>query len=95
MVKLTMPGLAAVELPLAVFSVSQPAPGSSVAVQFTVGLPFTLTRNDPFGLPGAPPADIWNCAPAGFSVMVVFWATASVTGTVAEPAEVLTSTLLW
>ena len=34
-----MPGFADVEVPLAVFSVSQLAPGSSVAFQLTVELP--------------------------------------------------------
>src|SRR5215472_2811665 len=90
MVKLIVPGFEAVDVPLAVFSVSQLAPGSRVVVQFTGALPVTLTWNEPFGLPGSAPATACSCVPEGFSIIVAFAETRTVTGTVTDPAEVFT-----
>ena len=93
--KLTEPGLAEVAVPLAVFSVSQPPSDDAVAVQFTAELPETSTKNDPPGLPGEEPNDMRNWLPAGLRVMVAFCATSSVTGMLADPAEVFTKMVLW
>ena len=81
-------------MPLAVFSVSQLAPGSTVAVQLTVELPVTLTSNDPFGLPGSEPASALKIVPEGLSVMVALGVTSTVTGTVTVSTDVTTVTLL-
>jgi len=86
-----MPGAAEVDVPLSVFSVTQLAPGNTVAVQPMVP-PATVTRNDPFGLPGAPPACRLNCVPEGASVIAGDEAIKNVTGTDVVPDDEETST---
>ena len=84
------PADAAVDVPLAVFSVIQFEPGASAALQFTVPAPVALTLNDPPASPGELPVGAENCVPDGFTFIVSVPVTSSVTGIVRLPAEEFT-----
>ena len=90
MEKFTAAGLAAVEEPDAVFSASHLDPGTTAAVQLTADVASTRTWKDPFGFPVVSPVVIWNCWPAGFSVITLPFENSSVTGKFAAPADVET-----
>src|SRR5665213_3855 len=102
MEKLTAPGFEEVDEPLVVARVSQVegctaafATAGTEAVQLTVELPETLTRNDPCVLPGAVPATVRNCDPEGFSVIVGLDESSRVTETLADPADEVIVIVLW
>src|ERR1700734_556055 len=88
MVNATDPGVETVDVPEAVLTASQFAPGATAAVQFTVVAVSTTTSNEPAGFPSAPPAAIWNSWPAGTTARTLPLEYTSVTGTVADPADV-------
>src|ERR1035438_5877114 len=88
----TVPGCVEEALPAAVPSTSQlgagmPGSVTMAAMKFTAVELFTVTRNDPLGLPGALPAGWLNSAPAGASVKVELAEMNSVTGTAPFPPE--------
>jgi hypothetical protein len=72
--------------PDGVVTESHGAPGNTFAVQLTGDADDTFTKNELPALPGAPPTDVWNCAPEGCRASDGFVATKSVAGTTAVPA---------
>ena len=90
MEKLNVPGCAGVDAPESVPSVSQSAPGWTVAVQL-MAEPAVPIRTEPERFPVAVPCCMGNCAPEDESVMPEILDTRNVAGTIACPPEVETS----
>ncbi len=82
-------GLPGATPPLLAPSCSHAAPGNTDAVQLTEPTPDAASWNEPFGLPGAAPAVIRNCAPPGVRLNSP-GETRKVTGMAALPPELAT-----